>query len=1233
VSTDPLPSLHLSRFELLRRLGKGAQGAVYEALDREQQRRVALKMIGLRSPDHVLRFKNEFRALRDVHHPNLVRLNELLHDSGQWFYTMELVDGVDLIQYIRGQAPTGASNESSTIRMPHVPAAGANITLDVPAMRTARAFDETRLRNAFAQLAAALGAIHGAGKVHRDLKPPNTLVDAGGRVVVIDFGVVAELAEPGVDRGLVVGTVAYMAPEQADAKPVGPAADWYAFGVLLFEALTGRRPFDGSVDAVLTAKRYRDAPSPSLISEGVPADLEALCMRLLLRSPDERAGLSDVSAVLSGDGATVPATLAATPTRIVGRAAELAALHAVWDEVGRGEARAVSIEGESGVGKSTLAGAFLEELGRRDRRLVVLRGRCDEQERVPYNAFDGIVDALARHLRGRSPSRLRRLIPPDSAALTRLFPVLGGLDGGDAAADSAVLHSERTRAFAALRLLLGRLAARRRLILVVDDIHWADSDSVALLTELLHQPGAAPLLLLATARSGGGGGPCPAIAALQCEVRRLPLAGLASADANELARAIVADRALAPDVDVARIVEETGGHPMFLDEMVHYVMEHPTGARSATLDDALAARVARQTGPAQRLLALAAAAGSPTPHAVLAEAMRMPFEEHVALVGALGDARLVRVGGMLPRELVEPYHDRVRESVYARLAPVERVELHGRLAAAFAAHGAAPDVLVPHLERAGRTEEAARAAEAAAAAATKAMAFGRAATMYERALALGHHAPDARHALLCALAEALARAGRRREAAETFLQAATGTRDEVERVDLTRRAAEQFLTGGHLETGLAAARDVLGTFGIKMPRRTAAVLAQTAWSQLRLETRRLSWSRRAEAEVEPRTARLLDAYWSLGVGLGLVESMLSGLFILRGALLSLDAGDETRISRFLSAAAMISSGLTANHRALRLVDACERAARSDGAPLSLVYGELARNMYRFFVENDWRGSIAGFERVRHMLAAAGRREGWEADMVEQFVCWALENLGYLDEIRARVPERIRAAQQAGNRFIEVNFRTYFVHVHLVPDRLDEARRDVEDAIASWPASSTGFGNQDYLAQRSLTYLALYAGEAEASAARLVERWQQYFRSVLSRVTFLRQDALWLFGALALARRRPREARWALSRLSRMTMPMAQAGALRLRAGLAAIEGDADGAVRALREALQLAERDDTQLVAACVQRMLGALVGGSEGAALRAASDAWMTARNIRNPARMSAAWMPGFDIGRTVID
>src|SRR5690606_22637751 len=136
----------------------------------------------------------------------------------------------------------------------------------------AAGFDETRLRAALPQLARALCALHQAGMVHRDIKPSNVLVSHGGRVVVLDFGLVAELDERAPDglSGSIVGTVEYMAPEQVSDGRVSPAADWYGFGCLLYEALTGRVPHHGPVMQVLLDKQSHPPPPPRALVPGVP---------------------------------------------------------------------------------------------------------------------------------------------------------------------------------------------------------------------------------------------------------------------------------------------------------------------------------------------------------------------------------------------------------------------------------------------------------------------------------------------------------------------------------------------------------------------------------------------------------------------------------------------------------------------------------------------------------------------------------------------------------------------------------------------------------------------------------------------------------------------------------------------------------------------------------------------------------------------------------------------------
>jgi serine/threonine protein kinase len=145
------------RFELLRKLGEGGMGSVYEALDRERDERIAVKIVSEGNATPLQRFKHEFRALTDLEHPNLVRLGELHEAEGEWFFTMELVPGTDLLSYVTDGAQR------------------ASMPLDALPQPGKPLYDEARLRVSFQQLAVGLRALHVTGKVHRDIKPSNTL--------------------------------------------------------------------------------------------------------------------------------------------------------------------------------------------------------------------------------------------------------------------------------------------------------------------------------------------------------------------------------------------------------------------------------------------------------------------------------------------------------------------------------------------------------------------------------------------------------------------------------------------------------------------------------------------------------------------------------------------------------------------------------------------------------------------------------------------------------------------------------------------------------------------------------------------------------------------------------------------------------------------------------------------------------------------------------------------------
>ena len=1287
----------LEGYQVVGVLGGGGMGVVYRARDLRRGVTVAVKTMRQVDAASIYRFKQEFRALLDVSHPNLVTLHELISDGRSWFIVMEYIDGDTLLDYVRGPSvparpPSAAGADSAggestwssdDAPRPSTSGPGPASTLyeELPSdvepppappsqpSEAAVGLNEAgrvRLRRCLRQLAEGLAALHRAGKLHRDIKPSNVMVARDGRVVLMDFGLISSReGDNQSTEGNVVGTAAYMAPEQAAGLRLSPASDWYSVGVVIYEALSGRRPFLGGTLQVLMDKQKFEPPPLRELVPDAPDDLSALCVDLLRRDPRARPSgdvvLSRLGAAAGPAGEGGSSTSHSGDLPFVGRTAQRAALADAFDDVRDGRTVVVFVHGPSGVGKSALVQRFLDDPAVRD-GAVVLAGRCYECESVPYKALDSLIDALSRYLRRLPPHEAAALLPRDVAPLARVFPVLRRVEAVAAAprraAESPDPQELRRRAYAGLRELLARLGDRKPLVLAIDDLQWGDSDSMAVLTEILRPPDPPVLLLVASYRSEEAADnpflraalDAPEVAGL--DRRELAVGPLSPEEAGALARQLLGGAVAGAERRAEVIAGESGGNPFFVAELVRSL--HAGGADAGqgveaegeardpiALDEVLWSRVLRLPDDARRLLEVVAVSGRPVRTGVAWQSLNRPGDERATLA-LLRSARLVRGASATSAsdgDRVETYHDRVRETVVAHLAPDELVDCHRRLARAFEASGRAdPEILGVHLQGAGETERAGEQFALAAAQAAETLAFERASALYRLALDLLPADFAGRRALRAALGEALANAGRGAEAARAYLAACEGE-TVAGALELRRKAAMQFLISGHIDQGLDALRDVLRAVGMTLPRTPRQALMSLLYHRARLWLRGVLFRPRDTSQVSAADLTRIDVCWSAGLGLSNVDWIRGADFQSRGLLLALRAGEPYRVARALTVEAAQSStaGRSTHKQTARLLDTAEALTRGSDQPYAQGMLTLARGVSSY-LESRWADALEACDRAEGVFRDRCTGVAWELDTAHAYALWALSHLGRWGELARRFPVLINEARERGDLYAAMNLSTYILSiVRLAADEPDAARAEIDRMAGRW--SREGYHVQHNDRVWASVQIDLYLGDGLAAWARICGHWPTLARSLLLRVQFIRV-AMWGLRArcaLAAATSAPgppdpylRSASRDASRLEREKLPWADAQAQAVRAGLAALRGRRDESIDRLRRTSELFRSCDMSLCAAASDRRLGEALGGADGRALVDRSDALMLSESIRRPDRVADLFAPGFpSVGR----
>jgi serine/threonine protein kinase len=483
------PGTQVGPYEVVAHLGAGGMGEVYRARDPRLERNVALKVLrrllilGENGQEEALdRLLREAMLASALNHPNIVTIYETGVFERDRYIAMELIEGTTLRKAAAQGLPLGR-------------------TLGI-----AR------------QISEALAVAHAAQIVHRDIKPDNVMLRPDGYAKLLDFGlarvqrqaIAAGSTGPMTEPGLVLGTMSYMAPEQARGEPVAPEADVFALGVVLYELATGRHPFAAASQlGTLHALMYETPEPPSLLNPELPKTIDQLIMEMLQKDARLRPGSGEVMYRLSlAHDSTVAVALASVAvskhrqpasSEVVGRDVEMDALLHEFDRAKRGKGRLVAISAEAGMGKTTLVDELVRQLSAADEPVRVGRGRCSERlaGSEAYLPVLEALDSLQQNEQLGSLSRLMRAVAPNWYAQI-IPPSENDSSAARLAVETATGSQERLKR--EIAVLLEEVARMSPVVLCFDDVHWADPSTTDLIGYLARRIDTTRLLIITTAR-------------------------------------------------------------------------------------------------------------------------------------------------------------------------------------------------------------------------------------------------------------------------------------------------------------------------------------------------------------------------------------------------------------------------------------------------------------------------------------------------------------------------------------------------------------------------------------------------------------------------------------------------------------------------------------------------------------------------------------------------------------
>lgn len=793
----PAPGTILSqRYRLDTELGRGGMGIVYRATDLQLQREVAVKVLSAtrQNPDAGKRLIREARAAAALNHPHIVTIHDVGESGGFPFLVMELIAG--------------------------------------PRLSEARPTDLSRVVAIAVQICAALEHAHENSIVHRDLKPDNVMLSGfsnSSTVKLADLGLALPAYGARISRaGIIVGTAAYMAPEQALGQTVDGRADLYALGVLLYELTTGRVPFTGD-DPLTIVSQHVHAPvvPPRVLRPDLPRALETIIVRLLAKDPAQRFGsATETRAALvdslnakdeptaTGSAPAVAILDALARGRLVGRNAELTEARELWLRAREGRGHAVFLSGEPGAGKTRLARELTIQAAV-DGALVLWGGCYEYEAATPYLPF---VEAFRRWTREeKDDGKLREILGDAATQIAKLAPEIETRLGPFPERQTLAPHEERLLFFDAVAQVFSNIGRKQSLLFYADDLHWADHGTLWLLSHLLRQLREERVLIVGAYRETELDRTHPLAKSLvdwnrERLITRIVLRRFNESETGDQLGALLGEN-VSGEFAVA-VHRETEGNPFFVEEVLKALIERGSVRRESgrwrrcdmdqllipqSVKEAIGHRLDRVSQNCNEVLRVAAILGKVFTFEELSAAAEQNEDVLLDALDEAVNAQLIAAGS---GDSFSFTHDKIREVLYEELNSIRRRRLHRHVAEGLERNcetvPCAVEKLAHHYIQAGDHQRGLEYAKQAAAKAEKVFAFDEAIAAYGRArdcaeaLGLTNEQLEQEEAI----GKALMLHGETILAAEHFEKALALATDPATRVRLQCQAAASLVVSG-----------------------------------------------------------------------------------------------------------------------------------------------------------------------------------------------------------------------------------------------------------------------------------------------------------------------------------------------------------------------------------------------------------------------------------------------------